>query len=305
MAISFFLKVYLEIHNTTLIRIIRENPVSYSWEQCRVIAERIDQKYSEFLAGSIPITEVLSQPDDLILYILNRNCNNCPIQGISISINSTIPIGSGFGSSAAMISALSLVLRKITKKPFKNKKELISETRYIERLQHGKSGLIDSTTVVEGGIMFITSTTITKHENLAGEWWAIDTGKPESSTGECVAFVDKNFSNSSIWNEFNSVTNHLIENIKKNNISKIYDYISINHSLLQSIGVVPPLISQFIRSIEKMGGSAKVSGAGSIKGTKAGLVLVGGCNPQELSSLYGYSCHKIKGEKNGTMLAGN
>ncbi|AHA28071.1 Mevalonate kinase [Candidatus Liberibacter americanus str. Sao Paulo] len=302
MAVSLYLKASIEIIDLPIIRIIKKKPVSYSLEEYKTIASRIDHKYKDFLAGFIPITDVLNRTDDLILYILHRNINDYPITGLSISIDSMIPIGRGFGSSSAIISALSLVLREITNKPFQNKDDFIKETGYIERLQHGKYGLIDSTTIIKGGVIYINNSNITQYSNIEGEWWAVDTGEPESFTGECVSFIDKNFSKSVIWNEFNSVTNNIIDNIQKKDLKNLYDNIRNNHYLLQSINVVPPLISKFISSIEYEGGSAKISGAGSIKGEKAGLVLVAGYDPRKLSSLYGYTCHKIKGEKNGTIL---
>ncbi|MBL0849021.1 MAG: GHMP kinase [Candidatus Liberibacter ctenarytainae] len=302
MAIASYLKTSVKIINVPTIRILQEKSMEYSIEECRMIAQRIDQKYNAFLDGHLPITDVLSHSDDLILYILNRHFHNYSSQGISLNIHSAIPIGSGFGSSSAIISALSLVLRKIMGKPFDGKKEFIADTIYIERLQHGKSGLIDSTTIIEGGIVYIKPSITIKQDKIIGKWWAVDTGRPESSTGECVAFVDKHFSKSNIWSEFNAVTDAMVENIQDENREKIGQTIRTNHLLLQSLDIVPSSISQLIRSIEERGGSAKISGAGSIRGESAGLVLVYDYNPQECASFYGYTCYPIQGEKNGTRL---
>ncbi|PWL04403.1 GHMP kinase, partial [Candidatus Liberibacter asiaticus] len=103
--------------------------------------------------------------------------------------------------------------------------------------------------------------------------------------------------------EFNAVTNEMMENIQKKDAEKTYKSVRVNQSLLESIGVVPETVGKFIRCIENNGGSGKIAGGGSIRGGKAGLVLVGGYNPEKLSSLYGYTCYKIKEDKNGTMLA--
>ncbi|MEG8098833.1 mevalonate kinase family protein [Candidatus Liberibacter brunswickensis] len=304
MTIDFYLKAYLTTIEQPLIRIINPNLSEYSFEKCRAIGNQIDQRHNDFIKKKISISYVLTNTDDLILYIFNRHLQNIS-RGISLNIHSTIPTGSGFGSSSAVISAISLALGSITNKPFCNKEKLIHETSYIERLQHGKTGVIDSTTIVIGGILYIKNINtppIIKNETLIGEWWAINTGKPESSTGECISFVEKHFSKSGIWSEFNYVTKEIMNSIQKKDEEKTYNLIRINQSLLQSIGVVPKSVSRFISYIENKGGSAKVAGAGSIYGEKAGLVLVCGYNPEELSSSYGYKCYKIKEEKNGTTL---
>ncbi|WP_181577806.1 GHMP kinase [Candidatus Liberibacter asiaticus] len=301
-AITFYLRALLTTIEPSLIRIINSQTIEYSFEACRLLGHQIDQRHRDFIAKKIPITSVLTHPNDLILYIFNRHLPHISC-GISLDLHSTIPIGSGFGSSSAIISALSLALSSITHQPFCNKEKLIAETGYIERLQHGKTGIIDSTTIVMGGIIYINPPQIIKNETLVGEWWAINTGMPESSTGECVSFVEQHFSQSSIWSEFNAVTNEMMENIQKKDAEKTYKSVRVNQSLLESIGVVPETVGKFIRCIENNGGSAKIAGAGSIRGEKAGLVLVGGYNPEKISSLYGYTCYKIKEDKNGTMLA--
>ncbi|AKK19672.1 GHMP kinase [Candidatus Liberibacter africanus] len=301
MTISFYLRASLTTIEPSIIRIINPDPIEYSFKKCLSIGNQIDQRYHDFTKKKIPISSVLTNPNDLIIYIVNRHFHNIS-SGISLEIHSTIPIGAGFGSSSAIISAVSLALSAITNKPFCNKEKLISETSYIERLQHGKTGVVDPTTIIIGGIVYINPPHIIKNEILIGEWWAINTGTPNSSTGECISFVEKHFSKSNIWSEFNSVTNEIMNCIQKKDEEKIYHLIKINQSLLQSIGVVPKSVSQFIHAIEDKGGSAKIAGAGSVQGENAGLVLVGGYNPEELSSLYGYTCYKIKEEKNGTKI---
>ncbi|MBA5724371.1 mevalonate kinase [Candidatus Liberibacter sp.] len=303
-AISLHIKASLEKLEAPIIRVLGKKITQYSLEECRAIAQKNDRKYDQFLAGHIPIKSVLNHSDDLLLSILNRRLDHSGKQGFAIDIRSSIPIGSGFGSSSAVISVLSLIAAYMTGNPFKSNKELIAETRYMERLQHGKAGIIDSTTIVEGGIVHINyHMTVKKQEDLMSEWWAVDTGKPEKSTGECVSFVNKYFAKSSIWSEFNAITNNMAKSIQNNDADSICNTIRLNHSFLKSIGVVPEPICQFICSIEAKGGAAKISGAGNIKGNKAGLVLVYNYDPRELSSLYKYPCYKIKCEQNGTMLA--
>ena len=47
-----------------------------------------------------------------------------------------------------------------------------------------------------------------------------------------------------------------------------------NHRLLSDIGVVPKKVKQFIEEVQAVGAAAKICGAGSIRGDRAGAVLV-------------------------------
>ncbi|AGA64716.1 Hydroxymethylglutaryl-CoA synthase [Liberibacter crescens BT-1] len=287
-----------------VIRLLGKEIIEKSLEECEKLIHHIDQQYEKFVSGFLPITSVLQKMSDLQFYILGRYFNSLSRQGISMKINSEIPIASGFGSSSSIISAIALASATFVEKPFESKEQLISEVRYIERLQHGRSGMIDATTIVYGGIVHIRNT-IKKLKSLPGEWWAVNTGKPESSTGECITAVNKAFGNSTIWDKFNSVTNDIIDTLNTGNETALINAIKQNQLLLETIGIVPESVRQFIRCVEKKGGAAKVSGAGSMKGENAGLVIVRGYNPEELAHSFGYPCYAIKCDENGTLLKKN
>lgn len=102
-------------------------------------------------------------------------------------------------------------------------------------------------------------------------WYWIHTGTPEASTGTCVDQVRRNFSGSSIWSEFSSVTEAIHSRLAEH--QPIADLISENHRLLNRIGVVPAKVAALIERIEERGGAAKVSGAGTVVGNAAGLVI--------------------------------
>ena len=46
-----------------------------------------------------------------------------------------------------------------------------------------------------------------------------------------------------------------------------------NQRLLEQIGVVPQPAKRFVAAVEGLGGAAKISGAGAVRGTKGGVVL--------------------------------
>ena len=59
-----------------------------------------------------------------------------------------------------------------------------------------------------------------------------------------------------------------------NRIFALQKLIRENHQLLVEIGVVPTKAQNFIVDIEQLNAAAKTSGAGSVAGDNAGVVLV-------------------------------
>ena len=120
------------------------------------------------------------------------------------------------------------------------------------------------------------------------------------STGECVMAVKKEFGQSSIWNEFEEVTESFCQGLLDNNPAAIIAGIRKNHQLLTMIKVVPENIKKFIAEIEKFGGAAKITGAGSIAGDCAGAVLIySSTNTQALCQEYGFNYMEVEGDSHG------
>ena len=90
--------------------------------------------------------------------------------------------------------------------------------------------------------------------------------------------------------------------LQSNQIESVMQTISQNHALLVKIGVVPVAVQSFITDIQHIGGAAKICGAGSIAGNKAGVVLVVTQDEaalKELCSQYHYNILPVTGEKRG------
>ena len=103
------------------------------------------------------------------------------------------------------------------------------------------------------------------------DWYWIHTGTPTVSTGVCVDQVRRHFGDSDIWSEFSAVTDAMHDRLSQGD--SIDELVKQNHRLLNRIGVVPAQVAALIERIEERGGVAKVSGAGSVQGDAAGLVL--------------------------------
>jgi len=171
---------------------------------------------------------------------------------VEVKINSQLPINRGLGSSAALATALVWAVR-----PELGQKEKDNWVKKIEDFQHNQSSGVDQTVVREGGFL--------KYQKVGGragfkkvdlkisEAVLIDSGKPKESTGEMVVKVSKGKFESE-FKEMGKIVDHWEVKL-----------ISANQRLLEKIGVVGEKAKKIVREVEKIGGQAKVCGAGGVK----------------------------------------
>ncbi|MGI1668832.1 MAG: mevalonate kinase [Neptuniibacter sp.] len=244
---------------------------SFSLEQLPQFTEQLDQNFSAFLNHKLPISDVLSSPFDLLIYVLLQQASN--VSG-TLQITSDIPAGAGMGSSAAVICALLKLSQQISGRGL-SIEELCRKVRYCERLQHGRGSAIDAAAVTYAGTVKVLGDSVTKLPAvLDSNWYLWNSGSPLSSTGETVAYVRESFEGSPIWQEFTQVTTELEGALCAQDTSKIKRLVRANKKLLERIGVVPDVVSTAIHHIEALGGAAKICGAGSAAGDAGGIVLV-------------------------------
>lgn len=271
----------------------------------RDLKRRVDGKYREFLRGQIGIREVLSMPVDLFRFAfvhtldgLHRHIDS----GICLKLRSSIPVGCGMGSSAATvlseIRALGHYLRVDFKPDWYYEYSLEAE-----KLQHGKPSGVDSYISLHGGCACFREGVAAAMSLPRMKMFMVQTGIPESTTGESVMEVERNFKNSEIWSEFEGVTAAFEDAIRTNDGQKLRWLVRENNRLLAAIGVVPERVQRFIADLEKTGAAAKVCGAGSVAGSSAGVVLVfADAPPTELCSSYGYTVSPVRGDPLGTRM---
>ena len=80
--------------------------------------------------------------------------------------------------------------------------------------------------------------------------------------------------NASLLNAFKVTTLAIDRALKEEDIATLHTMVKQNHRLLVDIGVVPRHTQRFIEAIEALEGCAKICGAGSIRGDKAGFVMM-------------------------------
>ncbi len=230
----------------------------------------LNQKYEAFLNGHFKITAVLTSEWDLIVYLLGLWLTLYPEKNhfhLTIALEQ-FPLGCGLGGSAAIIT---LVLKSLSSF-FLQKFDTAFWFKFAqqaENLQHGKSSGLDLWVSFHEKACWFQNHQF-KSFTYQPDFTMINTGKPQSSTGECVTAVAQTLKR--YLPQFTRTTTALYNALLKHTVFN--QLISQNHQLLVALGVVPEKIQQFISTVETLGGYGKITGAGSLKGEAGGIVIV-------------------------------
>lgn len=271
----------------------------------RDLKRRVEKKYREFLNGEVGIGYVLGAPADLFRFAfihtldgLHRTLDS----GLVMKLRSSIPVGCGMGSSAATVLSEIRAIGHYFRVDFKPD-WYYEYSLEAEKLQHGKPSGVDSYISLHGGCARFQNGEAVSISLPRTKMYMVQTGVPASTTGECVMQVEKQFKESSIWSEFEAVTNEFEKAILTNNVQKLHWLVRENNRLLSSIGVVPSTVRNFIEEIEAWGGSAKICGAGAVTGECGGVVLVFADEmPKAVCDKYGYAVSPVRGDPLGTRI---
>lgn len=241
--------------------------ISYTQVQLQQRFKLLALRYDSWQQGHLPINAILPKPTDLLVYSVAQALQGADLPGGDLTWHSNLPIGAGMGSSAAFIATL---IRLFSPNVL-SAEALMQQVHFCERLQHGKGSYIDAAAVSFGGCMQVQGEIVIplSSQSLGPNWFWIYTGSPLSSTGECVDRVRQQFSHSEIWQAFAAIASqwHTVTMAERSALMRE------NHRLLCRLGVVPRRVQGLIQQIEMLGGAAKISGAGSIRGEAGGLVL--------------------------------
>ena len=271
----------------------------------RLLKERLLESYHLCLKGELTIRQVLQKPAELFQFAFISLLDTFQMEiqkGLHIHLRSDIPIGCGMGSSAATIVSVIRALAHFLKIEIKPE-WLYRLSVEAERLQHGYSSGVDSYISLNGGCAKFERGNAKPLILPNFPLYIVNTGRPDTTTGECVMQVAKDFSKSLLWDEFETIALELEQALLSNDLEKIKSSIKENHRLLVSIGVVPTKAMQFIQEIETLGFAAKICGAGATSGNSCGIILVIANQPPEfLCQKYGYTLTLVQGEAHGAHL---
>jgi mevalonate kinase len=210
------------------------------------------------------------------------------LPGLSLRVESELPIGSGFGSSAATAVAViagALACRGISL----DLRQIEALALEVERRQHGLPSGVDSATVLLGGLLWarklpsggLETERLAVSSPLLGRLRVYDTGAPAESTGAVVAAVrarrDRDpAAHERLLDRIEAATRGFRAQLQQpaEDAAVTVELIRECHAYLGELGVVPEEVRALIRRVEAEGGAGKVSGAGSLTGPGAGSVLV-------------------------------
>lgn len=269
---------------------------------------RVKRKYQKFIRGEYTIRQVLHKPFELAHVALGVFLDrlNLPLpQGVKIQVQSEIPIGCGLGSSAATILSVMYAISHFLQLTI-SKEALLQLALEAENMQHGHSSGLDLRVINQGGCLYMQNQHYISRPLPTIPLYLVQTGSPQTSTGECVERVAAHFQSPLLCAEFASVTRAMDAALAQNANEALQASVRANHQLLTQIGVVPLKVQAFVREVEALGGAAKICGAGAICGDNAGAMLVVAPEMATLSALcmrYGYACELLQGDERGVHAA--
>ena len=226
---------------------------------------------------------------------------------LALSISSSVPMGAGMGSSAALAVALLGACVTFFDKPWDAQR--INELAYqAEKIIHKNPSGSDPAIVTHGGILWYR-----KELDFLKTFWLlpfkipktfapfvlINTGRTES-TGDLVGFVSNvakkdQQSFTVTLDAIEQVTKSMTQAIHDENEQNFSEALKQNERLLEHLGVVSPQTKKLIDEIEIAGGVAKISGAGGIQ-TGSGVVISMHKNPQimiDIAKKYSYPAFQV------------
>ena len=187
-------------------------------------------------------------------------------KGVSIKIESDIPIGAGLGSSSACcVAATASILNLFNKS---DEKEILELSIQAEKTIFTNSSGADCTVSVYGGIIEYQKEKGFSKINIENELnFLIIDSEQIHATDKVVEQVKKfKEENSNVFSELCSEEERLItkalDSMKNNDLQTIGKCMAQNQIYLEQIGVSNDTLLSIIKDIEKITFGAKITGAG-------------------------------------------
>ncbi len=210
--------------------------------------------------------------------------------GLELRVESELPPGSGFGSSAATaVAVLAAVGAFLGADEDRGRIERLALE--VERRQHGSASGVDHRTVLRGGVLRFDPGPSGRLEGsrlemggrgLAG-FEVFHTGAPAESTGEVVAEVRRRRQAdegrfAEVFDRMGKLVERFASELAADPAAprdpeRLAALVRAYEACLERLGVVPESLRRTIRRLEQRGVAAKISGAGSLSEGGAGCLL--------------------------------
>jgi len=238
-------------------------------------------------------------PERLVLIALGETLalrQDLPRRGVDLHIESKLPLGSGFGSSAALAAGVAASYLAVVGRD--EDQPLIQRISLeVERRQHGAPSGVDNSAVIQGGVLWaqqnadgeLVLESIRPTSPLLKCLRVFHSGHPAEPTGVLVAAVRRRVDKArmrfkSVLDRIDRATHELKTLLLGNHDepSRLIALIKQSEAALEELGVVPEPVKRIIRRIEAAGGAAKISGAGALTGECGGSILVYHPEPERI-----------------------
>lgn len=271
---------------------------STSWEDLRAYARSTRDRWDRYAERPAPevFREVRGEDRAHVVKIalgevaeaLSQDGSSID-EGLRLRIESDLPIGSGFGSSAATSTAV--VAGLLAFLGAADEPERIAHLALeVERRQHGLPSGVDGATVLHGGVLWarrlesghLDLEPLALRSPLLDSLRVYDTGTPAESTGAVVAAVRALRErdpgrHQELLDRMEAATRafrDLLQGKPEADPDRALHLIREHEACLEGLGVVPEQVRNLVRQVEDEGGAAKISGAGALSGPGAGSLLV-------------------------------
>lgn len=271
------------------------------WEELRAYGDSARAQWTEYQRQPSPEGFARLRGEDpahVVKVALSEAAAHLPAvpERFRLRVESQIPVGSGFGSSAATsVAVIDALLTYAGKKA--PAQEVFRLSLEAERRQHGLPSGVDNAAVVNGGLIWarkdvgggVKIETLEATSPLLERLRIFSTGMPAETTGAVVAAVRKRIDADplrfeDLFDRMERATWGLRQELarRQENPARVLALFQGYHRALVEIGVVPPAVAALVERVESHGGAAKISGAGALTGTGAGSLLVYHPDPAEI-----------------------
>lgn len=198
-------------------------------------------------------------------------------EGFSIAIDSQIPVGAGLGSSASRAVSITKAIAELFNK--KISLEKVNEIAYEqEKIIHGTPSGGDNSTCCFGGLVWFKKAQ-PKNEirSLKKEipyklqnFVFVYTGEPKKTTGELVQLVrelNEEYRAERV-KKIGEMSYEMLDTLKRKDFKRMKEIINQTQKILTELGVSTKEIDEVAEAVQKIGGAAKLCGAGG-----GGIVL--------------------------------
>ncbi len=204
-----------------------------------------------------------------------------PPARISLAVTSRLPVGAGMGSSAALATAASAALFYKYRRTW-DLDRINSLAFAAEKIFHGRPSGADNTISCFGGFLWYRKEsdsfkTFSPVTGTLPPLLLINSGRPAESTADMVSRVlalshRRPQKTSAVFSRLEAVTREWLKIMLGESSAPFSEVIRDNEKLLEMLSIVSPSTQTLIRQIERLGGAAKISGAGGFK-SASGLIL--------------------------------